>query len=359
MITHTNVKDRALSLMETNLRGGQPLAAEYPLVFEQEAPGWVVVTEESGQDVSACSGVVRNLVVPGAHGPLKVGFVGSVVTQEQHRGQGFARATLEAACDRVAQEGGAFAFLWADDAAVYESMGWFPAGTEFDFKIDDNQRSFLPDAVGVREAGPEDAEAILSLYDQHPQRVVRSLEEQRHLLRIPGLTCWVKETEGQVCAYACVGRGADLQGVVHEWGGRGEEFLAVLSGILDARDDEGLEDDLFLMVPSSATAILDYLQITGCPGVRGILGLAKVASLENAARVLSERVPEDVQVGVQGASVVLMRGSRSISLDERDLLRLMLPSAGDERILSKVERRLRCSLEQVDLQPFVWGLDSI
>lgn len=350
-------KARALALMDPILRPGSAVAPEFPLVFGPDARGWVVVSETEGEDASACAGVVRELVA----GPERFAcaFFGSVVTAEAHRGRGLARHTLEAAEDRAREEGAALAFLWADDAEVYASMGWRPAGTEYDYRLDDNQRTFLPDAEGVRAARPEDAEAIHALYCRHEQRVARTLAEQRQLLAVPGVTTLVREVEGQVKAYGCVGRGADLQGVLHEWGGDGVEVLHVLAGHLDLRDDEGLDEDLFLMLPSGATGLLEYLSLTRCPGARGVLGLAKVLCLDAATELLGRHLPSGVEACVEGATVALRRGGRSISLDADALLDLFLPPAGEGRTQRKVERRLGVTLASLPLAPFVWGLDSI
>ncbi len=354
---HVNAKARALALMDPILRPGSAVAPEFPLVFGADARGWVVVSESDGEDASACAGVVRELVA----GPERVAcaFLGSVVTAEAHRGRGLARHTLATAEDRARNEGAALAFLWADEAEVYAGMGWRPAGTEFDFRLDDNQRTFLPDAEGVRVARAEDAEAIHALYCEHEQRVERTLDEQRQLLAVPGVTTLVREVDGKVTAYGCVGRGADLQGVLHEWGGEGVEVLHVLAGHLDLRDDEGLDEDLFLMLPSGATGLLEYLSLTRCPGAKGVLGLAKVLCLEGAAELLRGHLPSSVEASVEGATVALRRGGKGISLDADALLDLLLPPAGEGRIQRKVERRLGVNLASLPLAPFIWGLDSI
>ena len=350
-------QERALALMDPILRPGSSLAPECPLVFGTEAPGWVVVTEVEGEDASACAAVVRDVFAEDHR--MRCAFLGSVVTSEAHRGQGLARHTLATAEARAKESGALLAFLWADDAEVYAGMGWRPAGTEFDFRIDDNQRTFLPDAEGVRPATAEDAAAIHALYCAHDQRVERTLEEQRCLLEVPGMPTLVRESEGCVTAYGCVGRGADLQGVLHEWGGDPVEFLHVLAGHLDLRDDEGLDEDLVLMVPSGATGLLEYLGLTRCPGARGVLGLAKILCLDGAADLLRSCLPDFIDVCVEGATVRLQRGGKRISLDEESLLDLLLPAAGEGRVQRKVERRLGVPFTGVPLAPFGWGLDSI
>ena len=353
----TPIQDRALALMDPILRPGSSLALEYPQVFGPEASGWVVVTEFDGEDSSACTAIRRDVFIGDMRVPCA--FLGSVVTSEALRGQGLARHTLATAEARAKEGGALLAFLWADDAEVYAGMGWHPAGTEFDFLIDGGQRTFLPDAEGVRPATAEDAEAIHVLYCAHDQRVERTVQEQRSLLAIPGVTTLVRESEGCVTAYGCVGRGADLQGVLHEWGGEPVEFLHVLAGHLDLRDDEGLDDDLVLMVPSAATGLLEYLSLTDCPGARGVLGLAKLLSLDGAADLLRSCLPDLVDVCVEGATVRLQRGGKRISLDEESLLDLLLPAAGEGRVQRKVERRLGVPFADLPLAPFVWGLDSI
>ncbi len=74
--TTTTEKEAALSLMESVLRDGRAMAAEYPLVFEDDAPGRIEAVEANGSIASACAWLTRTLLTPSAEVPVAI--VGSL-----------------------------------------------------------------------------------------------------------------------------------------------------------------------------------------------------------------------------------------------------------------------------------------
>ena len=79
--------------MRTVLRGGDPIADEFPLVFRPEFPGRVVTLEESGSGVLAtCAILVREARVGETR--FRIGLIGSVATDSEHRGRRHASRVL-------------------------------------------------------------------------------------------------------------------------------------------------------------------------------------------------------------------------------------------------------------------------
>ena len=72
----TTRTDAALGLMQTVLRDGRPMAAEYPLLFGSDATGQVELIETEGEVASTCAWLRRDLVVGGLE--LPIALVGSV-----------------------------------------------------------------------------------------------------------------------------------------------------------------------------------------------------------------------------------------------------------------------------------------
>ncbi len=81
-----------------------------------------------------------------------------------------------------------------------------------------------------------DPEAILRLYSQHTTGSVRTVEDIRKFLTIPNtrvFTAWDEKNVLQ--AYAVEGKGADLEGYIHEWGGGVSKLLPLIKFALQER----------------------------------------------------------------------------------------------------------------------------
>src|SRR6185437_12061349 len=82
-----------------------------------------------------------------------------------------------------------------------------------------------------------DAEAILRLYSQHTTGTVRTAEDIRKFLKIPNskvYTAW--NQNNRLEAFAIEGKGMDLGGYVHEWGGGVSKILPLLRHIRVTQD---------------------------------------------------------------------------------------------------------------------------
>ncbi len=348
----------AEELMRAVLRDGEPIAPEYPLVFDERFEGRLVATAESqGGVLSACAILPRELILPQAR--FRAGLIGSVATDPAHRRRGLAAETLDAAERELAARGCVLTLLWADEGSFYRNRGYVPVGTELDFLVTSDLAPLLPDPDGVRAMRPEDARVIHDLYATHPARVDRSAAETEALLAGPGIECLVLEHEGGPLAYSCLGRGADLQNAVHEWAGQAEDVLACLRGHLERREGDG---PVFIMVPPTATGMCSYFELVRAPGVRGVLGMGKLADVE-AARDLMQGV-----VGAAGRVTALTGESAGLRVEGprgacelvgAEVLLALFAAKGERDVVGVVAGETGLELSDLPLTPFVWGLDSI
>ncbi len=352
----TSQPEAALQLMEAVLRDGRPMAAEYAQIFGSGASGHVETIEEEGEIVSTCAWIRRDLLVGGLE--LPVAFVGSVATQVNHRGKGHGTAVVERAIARAAEDGAAIALLWADESAWYQSRGWVPLGTENVFVVNGNNAFLLPDAEGVRPMEARDVPAVHGLYCTHDSRVDRSEAETGSILTTPGLRALVREVDGEVTGYACVGRGEDLVHCVHEWGGTPEQVLPLIAGHWEATSEES--DRLFVMVPESEADFTAYFTFIRSLGAKGILAMARIGDLGAVARVFERLTPEEVTVETVGDRSIALNGpSGRITLSDHEILLALCPPRGDKRVTEVVEAEIGVDLPLLPIEPYAWGLDSI
>ena len=349
-------------LVELVMRAGAPIAAEYPLVFERGSGAAWAVIEDNGQPVSACALLPRELWVDGE--TLRVGLIGSVVTHPGYRGQGLASRVLQAAEQELQRRGCLLAALWAEDAEYYAARGWRAWGSEVDCVVPRELTRMLPEPLQVRLATGADATAIHRLYTTHRRRVARTRGETAQLLRIPRMDVLVRERDGEVVAYSCLGRGADLQDVVHEWAGPTVDVLALLRMHLELRATLGEHRDLFLMCSDDAELpLVAALEELGAPANRGVLGMAKLLDPRTAAQWIAQRWSRGQSLtwraSPQHAGACEFRvGARSCTLALADMQDLLVAPRGADGTARAFGRQL--GLPPVaPLRPFVWGLDSI
>ena len=353
----------ARALMQRVLGGGDDLARESPLAFDERFEGEIVALEEAGAVRSACAILPRDFVCGGA--TVRIGLIGSVATDPAWRRRGLMTRLLDLAEARLAERGCALALLWAEEPAVYASRGYVPIGHEVDYWADPPLFAGLPASARVRPAEAADAASIHALYENHAQRVCRTGAETRALLACPAMDVLVLcDAAGAPRAYACAGRGRDLANVVHEWSGAPDDVLALVGAHQRARLARGLEPDLVLMAPSEAAPLHALLGALGARRFDGILGLAKPLDPHWLAERLahSAQVPLAIGVarGLDGERALCYAspsGRRELALSA--VLQALFPPGGDLGAYHYVTDALRTQLRGAPLRPFAWGLDSI
>lgn len=338
------------ALLRQVLRSGaSSLEEEYPLVFD--GPGEVVHIERDGATVSGCGVLPRTMQVGSTR--LPVGLIGSVATHPDHRGQGHASEVLQLAEQALAESGAVLSLLWAEEPAFYDARGYVPLGTEVDYLLPPEIAPLLPERGNVRSATSEDACAIHALYSAHSTRIERDAEETAKLLASPNMRTLVLEREGVPCAYVCEGRGGDLQGVLHEWGGSALDVLAVVRVHL-----ERLAIPTVLMAPRDAKGLFRYLTVLGLQASVGILGMGKLVSLEAAGRMICEAYP--ALTSEARPDGLLLRGPGGDALlDDTQTLLLLAAPQGLREVAAAVEELVGVEMPALPLAPFCWGLDSI
>lgn len=349
---------RALSLMEQVMRGGEALAQDYPLVFGRNHAGRAAIALESGEVVSGCALLERELVHEDAR--LRAGLIGSVSTSPQHRGRGLATAVLERAEQEFLADGCLLALLWAEDPTFYAKRNYQSIGAETDFVLTQELATLLPEAGGVRRATKADQSAMHALYRGHRRRAERSLAESQALFDTPGARLVVHEQNGRIDGYACLGCGVDLGGVVHEWAGERDAVLACVRSFLEDRDDIERETPLYLMAPVPAEEVGERLADLGAPWQPGILGMAKLLDEAGAVERIVGAAEETIRAERREAGGWRLEGpTGALELERSELLEVLLSPRGDRRSVARVEEALGARFPELPWTPFLWGLDSI
>jgi GNAT superfamily N-acetyltransferase len=175
------------------------------------------------KELAACAGVrMARLSTPS--GALPVALIGAVATHESYRGAGLASGLVSLATEWAQTRGACAVFLWGSEYSLYNRLGFELCGAQVMIPLD--SLSFAETAALSVQTGWDHSifqrmkarEGGLALADSDERWMAshRSVE-------------WFWLGEGQNCnAYAAVGRGIDLENIVHEWGGEPSALRSLL-----------------------------------------------------------------------------------------------------------------------------------
>lgn len=248
---------------------------EYPLAFNQQNFENIRVIEKDGQILAHA--LTKTLLIRSPAGLYKVAAIGSVVTDPKHRNQGYSRTLIESHVKAASEQGCDFAILWTNLYDFYRKLDFELAGSEWSFTLD---RDFNPPTdttwrfMHSSKVAPE---ALLRVYGQHTVGALRSPEDIRKYLSIPNsnvFTVW--DQNNQIQAYAIEGKGADLKGYIHEWGGRVPALLSLFAHMRRA-----LGQNLTVILPQHSKNLFKHLEALGFPIHEGYLGMIRPLDLRN------------------------------------------------------------------------------
>jgi GNAT superfamily N-acetyltransferase len=199
-----------------------PLQHTWPQLYRSDGRGSFYALFDGERLISHLA--LRPVTVHGAHARIRAALIGSVATAPHEQGRGHASRLLREALADGREQGCDLALLWAGRPELYARAGFAPGPTELSLCLAASD----PPMDGVRLATIADHAELHRLHEQKPLRVLRSAGEHSGLLTTPGMNVMVLERAGKPVAYACCGKGADLQGWWHELGGSDEDVAVLL-----------------------------------------------------------------------------------------------------------------------------------
>jgi hypothetical protein len=182
--------------------------------------------------------------------------------------------------------------LWADVPGFYEKLGYVLAGREAIFHCPRKKRR-PPRGLAVRPADAADLAGVAALHERERCFAGRDAPTWSALFGMPGTDFYVLEREGRVAAYGVVGKGHDLEGCLHEWGGDEILLPVLLSGVFALRP----ERELWVMSPPWKHQAARAMAFQGFVSSAGALGMMKVLDRRTLLEALgldaTPGLPED------------------------------------------------------------------
>jgi hypothetical protein len=174
---------------------------------------------ESGQAVCSASARVVTLVLDEKN-HTRVGLIGAVASDPQHRGQGHASAAIEKILNAAVLSDPKIEciVLWGSEKNLYSRFGFDYGGIQKRASLGNLVLpEFLPDPTLDVQMGWDDD--IFLLMQKRHSGVSHSSSDLTWLKSHPNVVWFRIIRNGSTTAYVGVNRGIDLMGIVHEWGG--------------------------------------------------------------------------------------------------------------------------------------------
>ena len=334
------------------------IAAEYPTALTPQNIHNIRIISEGDRVLSHA--VLKPLIVKTPYVMFKVGAIGSVVTDENHRGRGLSTQIINECLRSATEQQCDIAILWTDQFDFYRKMNFELAGSEVSFIIEDNFQTLAPAGLKFMSDNKVSAEAIHRLYTTHTVSSVRTIEETRKFMQIPQTkiyTAW--DTNGQLAAYAIEGKGVDLGGYIHEWGGQTSKLMALLSYIRKEKNQP-----FTIIVPRHSQNFITQLQAQKFTMNNGFLGMIKIVHFDQLAakikRAFRAEGVADIVLEKQGGQFLFGIGSEQFTIrEEADLIRLLFGPLEYKSLGLFKDETCDKITKILPLPLWIWGWDSI
>lgn len=331
---------------------------EYPTALTASNIHNIRIIKDQSNIVSHA--VVKPLIIKSPFAIYKVGAIGSVVTDPNYQNQGYSTKILNECITLASAQQCDVAILWTNLHDFYRKLGFELAGTEMSLIIDkpltDSASADLKFS-GDSKIAPE---AIFRLYSNHTVASVRTIEETRKYMNIPQTkiyTAW--EKNGTLAAYAVEGKGADLTGYIHEWGGAVSKLIPLLNYIYSQK-----KTPLTIICPRHSQNLINQLLQKGAMANEGFLGMIKILNHEQLfskiKRAFRAEGVADIVLEKNNDHYLFGVGSDLFTLNnESDMINLLFGPV-DIQKLDVLSEKARHQLSKILPLPFwIWGWDSI
>lgn len=353
--------DEVVNFLNQSLRNDKnwSINSEYPTTLTpQNIHNMRIITDEERRILSHA--VLKPLIVKSPQVIFKVAAIGSVVTDSQHRGKGYSSQIIQDCIKNAEDQHCDIAILWTNLFDFYRKLGFELAGSEISFELDENFQ-YPEQNLKMSQETRISPEALYRLYNQHSVNTCRTLEDFNKFLKIPNThiyTAW--KTDGTLGAYAIEGKGADLTGYIHEWGGGTQEILALLSYIQRVKTFERL----VVIVPAHAKNLIFKLKELPTVMTHGYLGMIKITQFDQLSQKIKKAFRSegisDIVLERMGSGYTFGIGKELFTLEKEQDITQLLFGPIDYKKLDLFKPETVEKLEKVlPLKLWLWGWDSI
>ncbi len=200
-----------------------------PLFLPQNLENSRIIYKD-GQIAASASLFEQSMIIPDAS--YRIGIIAAVATHPNFRNQGFSTQILEE-MEMLGREKNLDALvLWSQQEEFYEKVGFKTFGKQELYSLGGFNYEGPPQGLII--PGWDEPGKLSLLYREHAMRSDRTDEYWNCLTQIKSVQRYhLKNTKSaEITAYVGIGRGKDMQNIIHEWGGEAESLRYLLKQIL-------------------------------------------------------------------------------------------------------------------------------
>jgi hypothetical protein len=167
----------------------------------------------------------RSFLLQDSSNLINVALVGNVATDPAHQKKGYSSALMQFLTEMATQQNLAALLLWSDLHQFYQKLGFTSWSKELRHtfsraKLSDLQknRSITIQQRTTTDLSHSDYRAFLDFRKNTAITLQRSIDEFVTLTTIPHTYLFSIHRNNECVGYFVIGKGADMQGVIHEWG---------------------------------------------------------------------------------------------------------------------------------------------
>ncbi len=198
---------------------------------------------------------------------LPVSLVGAVATHPLWRGKGLASLLVNRALIWGQDQGAILALLWGSEHALYQRLGFELCGEQLRIPLSDLRLQISNHSNHLDTVCQGWVPELFDLVRARPAGLLLKDEDHSWFEAHKNVEWFYSKNEEQVTAYAAYGRGIDLQGLIHEWGGHDKALKKIWGQIYE------INPAAELLGPPS---LLDDLEMQKKSKVREYLCMAKI-----------------------------------------------------------------------------------
>lgn len=173
----------------------------------------------------------------GLSAPISAAMIGGVATHADWRSKGLATHVMHRCLEEAVQRGAALAFLWGSEHDFYRKFGFELAGAQARTPLSKLQLGTGIEGLQVEKGWSEE---IFELQLRRRIGAMLKWDDASWVAAHQGVEWYRLVSGSRTIAFAAYGRGIDLIGLVHEWGGSVEEVKLLLGEVLREHPDSQL-----------------------------------------------------------------------------------------------------------------------
>lgn len=212
---HRLLRDELLQVCLRDQGAEFRIDREYPTLLSPDTSERSFVGIADGEILCHANLWPRIAIGPNGVEGFPCAIIANVATRIDMRGKGLSRLMLDHLAQVARERGYCALILWSNEDDFYRKQGFIPFGAEA--RVTVKRAKSQPIGFQLIQKA---SEAFLQRCNQiRPTgfwTLKREVSEFQQVLNVPNTLMFSTQ---ESCSYIVIGKGADLQGVVHEWGG--------------------------------------------------------------------------------------------------------------------------------------------